>query len=336
MLLVKPLASPDILSSDHANNEGGTNETEGEKEDGHDSPPSAQKDNLCDRIQQLWPKATDPVIDFTVSALPPKYAPRLERIFSFNIRASQWTCGHWRCLVYVISRVVLRTISFAWYIEQAFITWLLYDVLRPVTLQVSDKLLKINIVGGLLQHVYQISRLLALSASAHLFTKLIIILLRRQQRIRRASQDLAEFAPITSTGIQILVQVVMPNILFLLLVPGATSSNPPLTRQILSYATETMVIVVIWITGYRILLSSPNISTLDSRSSLELNAAPRNDSSDTRNLAASASRLTLFNDKQGVSRGGSEYPRIPTGSRFQIFRLAISIPILIIWGFLHY
>ncbi|GLI79716.1 hypothetical protein PoHVEF18_008056 [Penicillium ochrochloron] len=325
---------------DHADNTAKENVTEREKEDRDIPSLSTLRDNLCDRIQQLWSKESDPDIQFAASSLNPELDSKLERILSPNIRSAQWTCGHWRCRVYVISRMALRIISLAWYIEQALITWLLHADIHPTMLQLSQKMLKDNVLGGLLTYAYQVSCMLTPIFSAHFFSKFLFILMCRQQRIRQASQDFARFAPITYKGMKVFGNLFMPNILGIILVRTVSSQCILLTGEKLSYFLEMAGMIIIYITGYRLLFSVPGTSTKrepqsDSILSLEPNPAPKSNCQETADSAGPASRHTDLNDKIESPKGGSEYPRVATSSRFQVFRLAISIPTVVVWILNH-
>jgi hypothetical protein len=316
------------------------NVTGREKEDRDIPSLSTLRDNLCDRIQQLWSKESDPDIHFAASSLNPELDSKLERILSLNTRPAQWTCGHWRCRVYVVSRMALRTISLAWCIEQALITWLLHADIHPIMLQISEKVLKNNILGGLLTYAYQISCMLTPIFSAHFFSKFLFILMYRQQRIRQASQDFARLAPITDKGMKVFGNLFLPNILGIILARSVSSQCISLTGEKLSYFLEMAVMMIIYITGYRLLFSVPGTSTKcepqsDSMLSLEPNPAPKSNYQEPADPAGPASRQTDLNDKIKSPKGGSEYPRIATSSRFQVFRLAISIPTVVVWIFNH-
>jgi hypothetical protein len=52
MLMAKPVAAPDHITFNHVENGSKANETTESKEDRYMAPPSASKDNLCDRINQ--------------------------------------------------------------------------------------------------------------------------------------------------------------------------------------------------------------------------------------------------------------------------------------------
>ncbi|KAJ5381194.1 uncharacterized protein N7496_003622 [Penicillium cataractarum] len=320
MLLANAFLTADHLTNDDANNEGmkvGNEKTEHTNLE----PPAVLRDNLCDRINQLWSNEINSEITFAASSLPPEHDANLERILSSNVRVSQWTCGHWRCLVYVISRITMRTISFAWYIEQALILWLLRVDLHPVTLRVSDKLLENNVLGGVLTGFYQISRVLILIAVAHFSSRLLFIRLTKVERIKQALQDLAVSAPVSYKGIIVFIQLFMPNIPGFLFIRATSSWNQSLTTEILSYTMEIVVILIICIMGYRLLLEVSS----NSKSSLKTDIAPESGCQDTLNLEASALR------ENKAPQGRSEYPQLLTSSRFQIFRLAISIPTMIVW-----
>lgn len=335
------VSTTDYRVHDHTNDTCKRHVTETEEEDRDIASPSTLNDNLCDRIHQLWSKDSDQNIHFTASSLNSKLDSKLERILSLYIRPAQWTCGHWRCLVYMIS-FVLRIISFAWYIEQALITWLLHVDIHPKMLQLSQKMLRNNVLGGTLTYAYQISCILTPIVSAHFFSRLLLILLYKQRRIKQACQDFANFAPITHKGMQLFSNVFMPNILGLVLARTISSHCILLTGEKLSYSLEMAVMSIIYIMGYRLLISVSYTST--KRGSQSASVSPltpdtpsKSDCQETTNSAASASASppTYLEDKAKVPQGGS-YPRIATSSRFQIFRLAIMVPTLVVWIFNHW
>ncbi|KAH8697032.1 hypothetical protein BGW36DRAFT_159914 [Talaromyces proteolyticus] len=334
MLMAKPLVTPDHLSHDHVANEGEKNGIRESKGDGPMAPSSASKDNLCDRIQQLW-STEDLDINFAAHSIPPEYEAKLERIFSLHVRYSRWTCGHWRCFVYISSRVLIRIIFFSWYIEQASTAWLLHLNLHPVTLRVSDKVLGNNILGGLLTMLYQVSLALTLFASGFISPLVLIILLRKKEPIKRAFQDLAETAPITYKVLEVFGKLLMPSFMGWLFARVMYPQDVSLTREMVSYAIEIVMILIIYITGYRLLLSVPRSEHTEPQSnsgpSLEPNMSPN-----PQNRATTAPHQIFSNDKKKAPRDKSKYRHILPGPRFQIFRLVIWIPTVIISIFRHY
>ncbi|CRG90549.1 hypothetical protein PISL3812_07593 [Talaromyces islandicus] len=318
LLIAEPFLKPGHSVHDHVGNASGTNGIVERKGDGHTATPS--KDNLCDRIQQLWPTEPDLDITFAVHSIPPEHEPTLEKIFSPHVRYSRWTCGHWRCLVYTVSRALIRIISFSWYLEQISVAWLLHIDLQPVTLRVSDMVLGNNLLGGILTMVYQISLLLTLFASGFIFSLALIIRLRKQERIKRAFQEVAETAPITYKALDMVFgRQLMPSILGYLVTRGLFPNDPSLTREVVSYAIEIVVILIIYITGYRLLFSSPRSENTE----LPSTSSPLLEPSMSPGLLGPATTATDNNKEAGDK---SKYSYILPSPRFQIFRLAIWIP----------
>ncbi|KAL6236497.1 hypothetical protein BDW75DRAFT_206558 [Aspergillus navahoensis] len=111
------------------------------------------------------------------------------------------------------SRAVLWTLLCSWYIDQALTAWLLHSNVHSIALQLSDMVLKNNIIGGLLTIFYQLSLVITLFTSAFVFSKLLIIRLRKQERIKQALRGLAESTPITYLALEVVGQQITPSIM---------------------------------------------------------------------------------------------------------------------------
>ncbi|GES58443.1 trans-3-hydroxy-L-proline dehydratase [Aspergillus terreus] len=337
MLVLDASTTPDRPTPDHVDNEDKANGFGERKEDGNMPSSSASDDNLCDRIQQLWSAEADSDSKFALHSIPPKYAPTLDKIFSPHIQASKWTCGHWRCLVNTLSHKVQRLLLFTWYIEQASTVWLLRVSLHPVTLRVSEKVLQNNVLGGVLTMVYQISLVLALFFSGAIPPVLLFARLRKLEWVQRASQNLAESAPITYKTLAIFGKQVLPSIGGFLSGRFLFPADPSLTREILSYALDAVVVLVVCIIGYRLLIraarsdTTPGGAEPQSGSTLspEPKMAPKSNNQDPQ------SHQTSSDDKKNAPKGGSQYPFLRSGSGFQMFRLAIWALTGILWVLLH-
>lgn len=279
------------------------------------APPSASKDNLCDRIQQLWSIEADTDIAFTIYPLHPEYEAKLDGIFSLKVRPAPWSCRHWRCLVYIISRAAIRIFGFSWYIELASTTWLLHIDLHPVTLQISDQVLENDLAGGLLTLFYHISYLLTVVVSAVIFSNLLFIRLGKQGWIKQRFQDLAGSIPITNKTLQAVGRhFIMPKVLALVFHRFLGPEDWELTPQMVSIAMEIVVILIIYIIGYRLLF------------------CPKSNHQEPQAL-----HETFSKDKKKPPNGGTEYPKgMRPGVRFQVFRLTIWTPTVIVWIYFHY
>jgi hypothetical protein len=238
----------------------------------------------------------------------------------------------------------MRIIASSWlYVELVSTAWLLHVDLQPVTLPVSDKILEDNILGGVLTMVYQISLILTLFATGFILSAMLFSRLCKQARIQQALRDLAETAPITYKAIDALGKLV-PSFMGYLFVRYIFPPDPSLTRQILSYGIESIVVLSTYITGYRLTISplrskrapTEAESQSSSGSSLEPNTAPNIQYQDAQNPAATTeSHTTLSNDKTKASPDGCEFSQTPNGFHFGVFRLAILVPTVAVWIFLY-
>lgn len=348
LLIVQPAATANCLSHAHSQNETEIDGPGKGKEDGGMAPPPASRDNLCDRIQQLWSTEADSDIEFAIHSLPPRHAPKLDRIFSLHVRTARWTCGHWRCAVFVFSRLVQRIISLSWYLEQASTAWLLHVALHPVTLHVADTMLKNNIVDGVLTMSYQISLMIILVISAYISTVWLFIRLCKHERIGGAFQHLAETAPVTYKALDLFGKVIMPGVMSFVSTHILYPRDPSLTSNMVSCAIDFVVILMLCIIGYRLLRSGGTVYRLepttpaepearsDPSLSMEPKMAHKSNDQGPSNLAATAPHQASPDDKMKAPNSGSQYPYRLIGSGFQIFRLAVWASTGILWIFCSY
>ncbi|KAL5357871.1 hypothetical protein BJX96DRAFT_145422 [Aspergillus floccosus] len=343
MLMLDASATSDRLTPDHGDDEDKSDGSGERKESGNMASPHASDDNLCNRIQQLWSTDADPNINFSLHSIPPRHAPTLDKIFSLHIRASKWTCGHWRCLLYTISHKIQRILLFSLYIEQASTAWLLRVSLHPVALRVSENVLENNVLGGTLTLFYHISLALALFSCGFIAPVLLFAHLRKVEQIQRASRDLAESAPITHKALAFFGKSILPSIGGYLCGRFLFPDDPSLTREILSYALEAVVVLVVCITGYRLLIRAARSEhtpgepepQCETTLSPDPKMAPKSNSQGHQNPAATVSDPMSSDDKEKASSGGSHYPFLLPGDGFQIFRLAIWALTGILWILLH-
>lgn len=338
-LLEKPVSSTDHPTQGHVENPSERIESGERKKHRHIPPSPVQRDNLCDRVHQLWPPAAEPDIHSIPYSFPLENAPKLGRILDPTIQA-RWTCGHWRCLVYMVLCVAVRAILMSWiFVEIASATWLLHCVLQPLTLQVAGTLLESNLLNGLLTMVYQLCTplllvLFAFVCSNLLFTRVFTRLSKQFYIIQRMEQKLHETAPITHKALTVLGKLCMPlmssyylTLALLLRIPWLT-----LTKEILSYIVEIMAIPTIYITVYWLVCSAARLeqappepqSYPNTGQSLGPSVALDSNGQGTQNPAATDSISThSYTTKKAL------------GFRLAIFRLAILVPTAAVWIFLY-
>ena len=331
VLLEKPLFSTDHPTHGRVENRSEENEFGERKEPRHIQPSSTQRDNLCDRIHQLWPPAAGPDINSVPYLFPLENTPKLGRIFDPTIRA-RWTCGHWRCLVYMILYVAVRAIHMSWiFVELALTTWLLHCELQPLTLQVAGKLLESNLLNGLLTMVYQVCTLLLVLIFIYVSSRLLFTHLL-SRLFKQKLQDLAETAPITHQVLTVLGTLCMPTILSYYLTMALFLRIQWSTKDILSYIVEIIAVPTIYITVYWLVCSTarseqapPELQSYSNTGqSLGSSVAPDNNGQGTQNPAATESISTLsYKEKKAL------------GFRLAIFRLAILVPTATVWIFLY-
>lgn len=348
LLIVQRAATVNYPIHAHSQNEDEVDGSGEGKEDRQIESPPASGDNLCDRIQQLWSTGADSNITFAIHSLPPRHAQKLDRIFSLHVRTSTWTCGHWRCAVFMYSHLAQRIILLSWYLEQASTAWLLHVALHPVTLHVADVVLKNNIVDGVLTMFYQISLMIILVISAYISTVWLFLRLCKHERIGRAFQHLAETAPVTYKALDLFGKAIMPGVMSFVSTRVLYPRDPSLTSNMVSCAIDFVVILMLCIIGYRLLRTGGTVNMLepttpaeseaqsDPSLSMEPKMAHKSNDRGPSNSGATAPRQTSADDNVRASNSGSRYPYRLIGSGFQIFRLAIWASTGILWGFCSY
>ncbi|KAJ5605513.1 hypothetical protein N7510_008294 [Penicillium lagena] len=357
VLLVKSLALSDHLNHGHFENESKSGEFEEKEEHENIPPPSALGDNLCDRVHQLRPPAAEPVKFASL-----ENTPKLKKIFDPTVRA-QWTCGHWRCLVYMVLHVTVRAVSSSWtIIELASTFWMLHCELQPVTLRVADKLSQSHLVYGLLSTLYQVGGLSLVVIFGYiiaglllnrllmpLVTRLVTRLSKKSrvlQGIQQKFQDLAETTPITYNVLNFL----RASFLRVTLTQGFMvyyfgQALAPLYRNFspekFSYIIEIIAIPTIQVMIYWLVC----IVTRTEQAPQELeshfnagqssgpNIATDSDCKGAQNPVATDSRSTSSNEEEKVPKDGSVSSRTIKEFRLTIVRLATLVSTATIWIF---
>ncbi|KAJ5833318.1 hypothetical protein N7474_001629 [Penicillium riverlandense] len=350
------LVRSDHLNDGHFENKSKPSEFE-EKEEHEDiPPPSPLTDNLCDRVRQLWPSAAEPVTSGSRFLLL-ENTPELKRIFDPNVRA-QWTCGHWRCLAYMVLHVAVLAVAKSWpIIELVSTTWLLHCELQPVTLQVAGKLSQSNLVYGLVSMLYQVGLLVlivifgVISAGLllnrlirPLFTRLFIRLSKQShilQRMQQKIQDLAETAPITFQVLNVSRAVLCQITLCLYIGRPLLPLCEKFSQERFSYIIEFIAIPTIYVMVYWLVCivirteqASPELgSRSNGGQSSEPNIATDSNCEDTQNPAGTDSRSTPSNEENKAPKDVSESSRPLKELRLNILRLSILAATATIWIF---
>ncbi|KAJ5394777.1 uncharacterized protein N7487_009080 [Penicillium crustosum] len=323
--------SADRLTQDHGKNKGEASRSEKRNEHRNIAPTPVLTDNLCDRIRQLSLSAAEPYAKPASQSFPLGQTSKLKMVYDPNVPA-QWTCGHWRCLIYVILHISVRAICWSWsLIEVGSTTWLLHCELGPVILQLAGRLLEGNILNGVLSTLYDFCAALFIFLFVYIASILLVIRLlfftplvtrlvdqiHILQRIQWKFQDLAEVAPIIYQVLKALIILFLPGISSYYGALALASRAIGLTQEKLSCVLEIILILILYITVYRLAVVS------------EPNAAPDSSSNTTGSGPAHSDQ------KENTGWAESGFPQNPEELFSVIFRLSIVVPTLAVWIFLY-
>lgn len=346
---------------DHYQFENESKSSESEKNQDHgDIPlPSTPGDNLCDRVHQLCPPSAQPVI-FASHSLSLEDNPKLKKIFDPTAPV-QWTCGHCRCLVYMILHLAVRTVSKSWaIIELVSTSWLLHCELQPVTLQVAGKLWQNNVVYGVLATLYDVCGLLLIAIFGYvsavlLLNRLVIPLSTRLftrlskhslilQWMHQKLQDLARTAPITYKVLNVFRALLMQGIPCWYIGQALASLAPRhegFTQEILSYLIEIIAIPTIHMMVYWLVCIMTRTDQTHPELHSHLNAGQSSEPSiaiDSNCGTAPAtdygSSSTSPSEEDKAPKDGLESSRALKEFRLAILRLTILVATGTIWVFL--
>ncbi|KAE8321377.1 hypothetical protein BDV39DRAFT_197649 [Aspergillus sergii] len=326
--LVVKAANPPTHS--HDENKGDADQNKKTEED-RDTPSSAvTPDGLCDRVYGLWSPTAEADDTDHLQSLPPNDS-NLEKIFSPTHRAPLGKCerGHWRCLLYLVTSVTMRAIRWPlMFGDLALITWLLHRGLQPVTLTVADMLLNIRLFKDLLTISY-------LASIVFLGNLLIFVavrwLLRRLcqyisflRHIKQWFEDLPSVAPITSKAIHLFQWIITIATVSHCSITLVLAVIPQLSRNMLSYFMELIVIPIFYITMNMLVCGREESGNAPADPELQPKAEPASETSPSPNS-------TPQDHTKDADKDVSKSRESANGDRFNILRLGLLISTATIW-----
>ncbi|GKZ28994.1 hypothetical protein AbraIFM66950_002242 [Aspergillus brasiliensis] len=330
------MGSADHLTQEYVANEDKASGAERETEHSIITSTDASRDSLCDRVHQLSPLAAQPNDTSASHSFTLQKHPKLKKLL-YPDATARWTCGHWRCLIYMVLHIAVQAIGLFWSVfELVSTTWLLNWEVDPVTLRLAGKILEVDILGGVLATLYDICTALFIFIFAYIASMVLVIRLITRlpnrihilQRMQQKFQGLAETAP----GIHRVLKALLIHAIpvtssyygSLALVPRVMG----LTKGKLSFIFNIIVILTLYITAYCLPVGSDPAST-------KPDVAPGKQFQGPQDLDTTVSGSTHSDDEKELLRMESGYPRTRKEFRSAIFRLAIVVPTLTVWIFFY-
>jgi hypothetical protein len=232
-------------------------------ENGNDHGQHTAGENLCDRVRHIWSPDTRPNKELPVGRHPMENIPNIAHITSpTGPVLVSWTCGHWRCLLYMLLRLPVKALFYSVVIfDFALAAWFLHDNMQTVSIPISRFLLAKRLLNDLLTFTFLCAVLIVVGFTIYLVLVVLVPRIFRAfgffQPMRRF-RDIIHDLPSSVKGVGrygvFCISIFMSwNVARLLM-----KRDPILTDSILSYIIELLVMPQVTLSIYRRIFVPPN------------------------------------------------------------------------------
>lgn len=290
-------------------------------------------ENLCDRVCRIWSPDTRPNKEIPVGRHPLDKIPNIAHVISQTSPVLvPWTCGHWRCLLYMLLRVLVRALLYPVVaVDFGLAAWLLHNNTQVVLVRISHILLAERIVNDLLTLTW-LSAVVVLASKALYIALMVFVpwIFRTSSCLQPANLRFSNLLrgvpsslkPVGRTGVFFVSIFISWSIAQVLM-----KRDPILTESILSYSIELLMMPRIALSAYRRLFTpkKPTAQKYDaSRSHRDPELAPGD---------LSPTGKTDEVEHEDGDKDGAEVRKERLLSMLAKFRLAILLPNAAIWIF---
>ncbi|OOQ88294.1 hypothetical protein PEBR_13347 [Penicillium brasilianum] len=221
-------------------------------------------DNLCDRVHRIWGPDTRADKELPVGRHPLENIPNIAHIVaSSGPVLVPWTCGHGRCLLYMLSRVLVRACLYSVVMfDFGAAAWLLHDNTHAVLIRISRFLLAQRLLNDLLTLAFLCAVLIFVAIPTYLILVVFLPWIFRKSvclqparnRIIRFFHGTPSWLEVVGRYILLCLSIFMAwNITRILM-----QRNPILTDSILSYSIELGLVPKVALFIFRRYLALPN------------------------------------------------------------------------------
>ncbi|KAJ5363952.1 uncharacterized protein N7496_009665 [Penicillium cataractarum] len=286
------------------------------KENGDEDCQATVGDNLCDRVRRVWPPDTRPDKDIPVGRHPLEHIPNIAQVTApTGSVLVPWTCGHGRCLLYMLSRVIVRALFYSVAVfDFGSAVWLLHDNTQAVLIRISRILLAQRFLNDLLTLVFLCAVVFFVGIPTYLTLVMFIPwIFRTSVSLQPARNMIMSFFNGTPSSVKVAGRYILLCLSMFMAWSIARilmERDPVLTDSILSYSIELFLVPTGALSIFRRFFAPPK-----STSKLPVTGKPdenAHDESDTNNEKARKERLI---------------------SSWAQFRLTILLPNAAIWIF---
>lgn len=203
--------------------------------------------NLCDRVSRICSPDIRPDRKIPVGRHPLEKIPNIAYIMSQTSPVLvPWTCGHWRCLLYMLLRVLVRVLLYsAVVVDFGLAAWLLHDNTQAFLIRISRILLAERILNNLLTLTW-LSGVVFLAAKAIYIVLVVFVpwICRTSSCLQPASRRFKNLLhgippslkPVGRTGVFFVSIFISWSI-----AQVSMKRDPILTESILSYSIEFLM-----------------------------------------------------------------------------------------------
>ncbi|CEJ54129.1 hypothetical protein PMG11_00451 [Penicillium brasilianum] len=265
----RPIFSKQLFVSgpcpgNHVQKSNGTASLDNSKDNDFEHCHATAGDNLCDRVQRIWGPDTRADKELPVGRHPLENIPNIAPVVaSTGPVLVPWTCGHGRCLLYMLSRVLVRACLYSVVVfDFGAAAWLLHGNTHAVLIRISRFLLARRLLNDLLTLAFLCAVLIFVAIPTYLI--LVVFLpwiFRKSVCLQPARNRIIRFFHGTPSWLK----VVGRYILFCLSIFIAWNitrilmqRDPILTDSILSYSIELGLVPKVALFISRRCLTLPN------------------------------------------------------------------------------
>lgn len=286
------------------------------EDNGDEDCQATAGDNLCDRVRRIWPPDARPDKDIPVGRHPLENIPNIAQITAQTGPVLvPWTCGHGRCLFYMLSRVLLRALFYSVAVfDFGSAIWLLHDNTHAVLIRVSRILLAQRLLNDLFTLAFLCAVLFFVAISTYLTLVMFLPwIFRTSVSLQPARNRIMSFFHGTPSSVKVAgryILLCLSMFMAWIIARVLMERDPVLTDSILSYSIELVLVPTGALSIFRRFFAPPK-----STSELPVTAKPdenARDDDDKNNEKARKERLI---------------------SSWAQFRLTILLPNAAIWIF---
>jgi hypothetical protein len=213
-------------------------------------------ENLCERVRRIWSPNTRPNQEILVGRHPLEEIPNIVHVTShIGPVLIPWTCGHWRCFVFMLLRVLVRALLYSvMVVDFGLAAWFLHENTQAGLIRISRILLSERIVNDLLTLTWLSAFCFLMGKAIDLVLVLLVFWIFRNASCLQRFTNLFQRIPPALKAVGRTIVFFISLFLSWSISQVLMKRDPILTDSILSYSIELLMMLRIALSVYRRLL----------------------------------------------------------------------------------